>query len=100
MRKKRQHYFEGADDVKDPEKGQVEFFNVVIDKAIPAVDERFDSLQVQHNNFGSLYDMKKLNEMAGNELITKCQNLAKYYHIMIAMILMELNYLNSGIHCR
>jgi len=32
---KRQHDFEGIDDVIiDPEKCQVEFFNVVIDKAI------------------------------------------------------------------
>jgi len=40
----------------------VEFLDVVIDKAISAVEERFDSLQVHHNNFGFLYNMKKLNE--------------------------------------
>jgi len=32
----------------------VEFFNVVIDKAISADDERFDSLQVHQNNINLL----------------------------------------------
>jgi hypothetical protein len=78
-RKKRQHDYEGIDDpIVCPEKKfQVEFFNVVIDKAISAVDERFSSLEVHHENFGFLYDMKKLNEIAKNELMEKCTKLEK-----------------------
>jgi len=36
-------------------------------KAISAVDERFDRLQVHHNNFDFLCNTKKLNEMASSE---------------------------------
>jgi len=57
-----------SDDV-DPQKCQMEFFNFISDKEISAADKRFDSLQVPNNNFGFLYDLKKLNEMGRIELI-------------------------------
>jgi len=60
----------------------------LIDKAISAVDERFDNLQVHHNNFGFIYDMIKLNEMARNELVAKCQNPEEIlsHSLMVVMI--------------
>ena len=64
----------------------MDFFTVVIDKAISVVDERFDSLQVHHNSFGFLHGIKNLNEMARNELMAKSQNLGKNYNILIVMI--------------
>ncbi|XP_026502970.1 zinc finger MYM-type protein 1-like [Terrapene carolina triunguis] len=77
-RKKRQAEDEGADEpIDDPEKKfEVDFFNVVMDKAISAVDERFNTLRAHHEQFGFLYDITKFNEIGKQEqLMTKCKNL-------------------------
>ncbi|CAM5077204.1 unnamed protein product, partial [Eretmochelys imbricata] len=77
-RKKRQAEYEGTDEsIDDPEKKfEVEFFNVVMDKAISAIDERFNTLGVHHEQFGFLYDITKFNEIGKQEQqMTKCKNL-------------------------
>ncbi|CAM2114335.1 unnamed protein product [Caretta caretta] len=77
-RKKRQAEYEGADEpIDDPEKKfEDEFFNVVMDKAISAIDERFNTLQAHHEQFGFLYDITKFNEIGKQEQeTTKCKNL-------------------------
>ncbi|XP_053900850.1 uncharacterized protein LOC128845622 [Malaclemys terrapin pileata] len=62
--------------LEDPEKKfEVEFFNVM-DKAISAIDERFNILQAHYEQFGFLYDITKFSEIGKQEqLMTKCKNL-------------------------
>ncbi|CAM5088949.1 unnamed protein product [Eretmochelys imbricata] len=77
-RKRRQEEYEGADEPTDnPEKKfEVECFNVVMDKAISAIDERFNTLRAHHERFGFLYDITKVNEIGKQEQqMTKCKNL-------------------------
>ncbi|CAM4514983.1 unnamed protein product [Caretta caretta] len=61
----------------NPEKKfEVEFFNIVMDKAISAIDERFNTLRAYHERFGFLYDITKVNEIGKQEQqMTKCKNL-------------------------
>ncbi|CAM4484310.1 unnamed protein product [Caretta caretta] len=63
--------------LEDPEKKfEVKFFNVVMDKAISAFDERFNTLRAHQEQFGFLYDITKFNEIGKQEqLMTNCKNL-------------------------
>ncbi|XP_039366215.1 zinc finger MYM-type protein 1-like [Mauremys reevesii] len=77
-RKKRHTEYKGVDEpTDDPEKKfEVDFFNVVTDKAISAVDERVRTLRAHHEQFGFLYDITKFTEIGKQEqLMTKCKNL-------------------------
>ncbi|CAM4486186.1 unnamed protein product [Caretta caretta] len=70
--------YEGAvEPIDDPEKEfEVEFSNVVMDKAISAIDERFNTLRAHHAQFGFLYDITKFNKIGKQEQqMTKCKNL-------------------------
>ncbi|XP_037755803.1 uncharacterized protein LOC119566406 [Chelonia mydas] len=78
FKEKWQAEYEGAvEPIDNPEKKfEVEFFNVVMDKAMSAIDERFNTLRAHHEQFGFLYDITKFNEIGKQEQqMTKFKNL-------------------------
>lgn len=74
---KRQFSYESEDEpVKSgKESFKIDFFFVVLDKAINSLDERLELLRNHGNNFQFLYDLNLVEELNKEEVKEKCKNL-------------------------
>jgi len=74
---KRNFDYEAIDEpILDPmKKFEIEYFNVVVDKAIASIQEKFDLFLEHSNDFGFLYDINGLNNKSKDELLNSCKQL-------------------------
>lgn len=61
--------------ISGKESFKVDFFFVVLDKAINSLEERFELLQNHGNHFQFLYDLKLVEQLNKEELKEKCNKL-------------------------